>query len=69
MVSRIVFGVLFVAALALSGFLLYLTLTRDDVPMRGFVLAAGILGVGVYSLVRAIKGSTAAERPEPRPED
>ena len=50
---RIVWWTLFACSVALSGFLVYLTLTRDDVPVRGFVLAGGILGIGLFSLYRA----------------
>lgn len=55
--TRVIWGILFLAAVALSGFLLYLTLTRDDVPPRGFLLAGGILVMGILPLSKAITGA------------
>lgn len=51
--TRVVWIVLAAATVGLSAFIVFLTVTREDVPLRGFAIAAALLAVSVYPLLKA----------------
>ena len=49
---RVVWMVLLVALVALAGFILFLTVTGEPMPLRGFVIVAAILLIAAYPAQR-----------------